>query len=163
MLTLIKTLFDIILMRVGPESIPRSPLMFAVVASIWLGASVVTSAIFSSPGEATFSSSMLLAAVALCIYSGVVISTGHRTRLLSTITAVLGCGAIIQAIFLVCLLTLEPMVGRGQALLPSYIILLWSVPVEGHILARAIAKDWYIGFLIALTVLILQIELSLVF
>jgi hypothetical protein len=36
------------------------------------------------------------------------------------------------------------------------LILLWSVPVEGHIIARATERHWYIGILVALAVFILQ-------
>jgi hypothetical protein len=35
-------------------------------------------------------------------------------------------------------------------------MLLWSVPVEGHIIARAMGRHWYIGILIAITVFVLQ-------
>jgi hypothetical protein len=40
--------------------------------------------------------------------------------------------------------------------LVANLILLWSVPVEGHIIARAISRHWYIGVLIAIAVFVLQ-------
>jgi hypothetical protein len=39
------------------------------------------------------------------------------------------------------------------------LIWLWSIPVEGHIIARTIDRQWVIGFLIALAVLFAQLQL----
>ena len=55
---------------------------------------------------------------------------------------------------------LGSLVDKNVADLISYLVLLWSVPVEGHIIARATDRHWYFGFLIAFTVFLLQIELS---
>jgi hypothetical protein len=39
------------------------------------------------------------------------------------------------------------------------LIWLWSIPVEGHIIAHTIERPWVIGFLIALAVLFAQLQL----
>jgi hypothetical protein len=39
------------------------------------------------------------------------------------------------------------------------LILLWSVPVEGHIIARAIDRQWFVGLFMAVAVFILQLYL----
>ncbi len=52
---------------------------------------------------------------------------------------------------------LLPLLGTVVTGLIANLILLWSVPVEGHIIARAIDRDWYIGILIAVLVFGLQL------
>jgi hypothetical protein len=39
------------------------------------------------------------------------------------------------------------------------LVLLWSVPVEGHILARTIDRHWYVGIVVAMAVFIFQFYL----
>jgi hypothetical protein len=39
------------------------------------------------------------------------------------------------------------------------LILLWSIPVEGHIIARAIDRHWYVGIGAALAVFVFQLFL----
>ena len=43
----------------------------------------------------------------------------------------------------------DPIAGEAYAALLGTLILLWSVPVKGHIIASAIETQWYIGTLIA--------------
>jgi hypothetical protein len=58
----------------------------------------------------------------------------------------------------------------GRVVLPTFLaedetswalqlIWFWSIPVEGHIIARTIERQWFFGFLIALAVLFTQLNL----
>ena len=51
---------------------------------------------------------------------------------------------------------LRPFVGDRLTDMASGLTLLWSIPVEGHIIARAIDRHWYIGILVAIGVFFLQ-------
>jgi len=51
---------------------------------------------------------------------------------------------------------LRPLAGEQVAALLAWLVLIWSVPVKGHIIARAIEQHWYTGIAIALTVYIAQ-------
>ena len=42
-------------------------------------------------------------------------------------------------------------------------IILWSVPVEGHIVTRTIGCRWFIGILIAIVSLIIQFSIHTAF
>ena len=159
-LTLLKTLVEIILLRKGPEDIPHSPVLFVIVVSIWLAAGTAVIATIDVLGQTDFVVSLMTAAVALALYSAVLVFSNKTARLLSTMTAILGCGAVLQMFFVAGHVVLGALIDKNIAALISYLILLWSVPVEGHIIARATNRYWYVGFLIAFSVFLLQIELS---
>jgi len=78
---------------------------------------------------------------------------------LQTISAILGCGALISLAFVAEFVLFTPFLGQSISALVAQLILLWSVPVEGHIIARAIDRHWYVGILIAISVFALQFVL----
>jgi hypothetical protein len=51
---------------------------------------------------------------------------------------------------------LNPFLGASLASVLVWLILIWSVPVKGHIIARAIGRHWYVGIAISVTIFILQ-------
>ena len=101
--------------------------------------------------DAIPSSSVLLAAV--------VVLAGHGPRLLQATMAFLGCGAIIGLLFVAANVFLSPFLSENLTGLIATLILLWSVPVEGHIISRTIDKHWYLGVIIAMAVFIFQVWL----
>ena len=54
---------------------------------------------------------------------------------------------------------LAPLASADVASLVTTLILLWSIPVEGHIIARAIDRHWYVGVVAAMAVFIFQLFL----
>ena len=159
-LTLFITLVDIILLRKGPEDIPRSSVLLVVVVLIWLAAGAAVIASIEILDQTDFVVSLMTAAVAILLYSSVLVFSNKTARLLQTLTAILGCGAVLQLFFVIVRVVFGSLIDENVGALVSYLILLWSVPVEGHIIARATDRYWYVGFLIAFSVFILQIELS---
>ncbi len=159
-LTLFKTLFDIIRLQKGPEAIPYSPVLFTLVVAAWISVGAVVTALIVELDQTDFAISLLLSVIALVLYSALVVFSSNSSRLLQTITAILGCGALLEILFVTGHLLLTPILGKSIAALINYLILLWSIPVEGHIISRAIGRDWYVGFLIAITVFLIQIQLS---
>ena len=89
-------------------------------------------------------------------YVAVLVVAGHPSRALQTITAILGCGALISLAFVAEFLLFMPFFGPTVTGIAAQLILLWSVPVEGHIIARALGRHWYIGIAIAIGVFVLQ-------
>jgi hypothetical protein len=85
-----------------------------------------------------------------------VIVAGYSNRVLQTLSAILGCGALIAFAFVAEYVLFRPFLGQTITGIVAQLILLWSVPVEGHIIARAISRHWYIGIVIAIIVFILQ-------
>ena len=54
---------------------------------------------------------------------------------------------------------LSPFLGAGIAGLVAALIIMWSIPVHGHIIARAIERHWYFGIVVALVVFIMKVVL----
>lgn len=161
-LSLIKILFDIVRLRKGPDAIPRSFVLFYVVVAMWLAAGAVLFSIVEELDRTDFLVGIFTSAVGLASYTAIVVSFGKQSRLLQTMTAVIGCGALIEALFVASNLLLTPLIGREPTIIVGALTLLWSVPVEGHILSRAVDRHWYFGVLVAMAVFIFQYYLSVV-
>jgi len=159
-LTLFKTLLDIVRLQKGPEAIPHSPVLFVLMVAAWMAVGAVVTAMIGELNQSDFAISMLLGVIALVFYAAVMVFSKKSSRTLQTLTAILGCGVLLECLFVTGYLSLSPILGKDIAGLASYLILLWSVPVEGHIIARAIDRHWYIGFLIAMAVFLIQIQVS---
>ncbi len=153
---LIRTLFDIVLLRKGPDAVPHSGLLLLMVLGLWLFSSLAGLALIDRFDENDFFLGLFSGIVGVACYSVIVVLGGYSARLLQTITALIGCGAVIFLAFVAEYVLFRPFVGERFTGLIAYLILLWSVPVEGHIIARAINRHWYIGILIAIAVFALQ-------
>ncbi len=94
--------------------------------------------------------------IGILCYAGIVVVSGKSSRLLQTVSAVVGCGALISLAFVAEYVLLLPFLGEAPTGLFANLLLLWSVPVEGHIIGRAIDRHWYIGILMAVAVFVLQ-------
>jgi hypothetical protein len=159
-LTLLNTLFDIIRLRKGPESIPHSSVLFVMVVAAWIVTGAAVTLLIAELNQSDFVISMLLGVIALVLYASVVVFSQKTSRLLQALTAIIGCGVLLQSVFIAGYSILTPLLGKDLAGLASYLVLLWSVPVEGHIIARSIDRHRYVGFLVAFAVFLIQIQLS---
>jgi hypothetical protein len=162
MLALFQTLLDIIRLRKGPDAIPYSWLLLLLSLVLWLFAALVTTLMFEELTDQDYIVGTFVGVVGLACYATLVVTTGHTPRLLQVLTAVLGCGALISLLFVAGRVFLAPVTGTGPANFVATLILLWSVPVEGHIMARAIDRHWYVGIVVAMAVFIFQFYLLFV-
>lgn len=158
-LPLIKTLFDIALLRKGPEAIPGSMLLLFMAIGLWLFSSLAALVLIDHFDESHFFLGLFSGMVGIVCYAAVVVLGGYSERLLQTVSALIGCGALIFLAFVAEYVLFTPFVGERLTGLVANLILLWSVPVEGHIIARAIDRHWYIGIVIAIAVFALQLVL----
>ena len=71
-------------------------------------------------------------------------------------------GALIFLGQVAGLIFLTPFLGAALAQIFIYLLLAWSVRVKGHIIARTIDCEWYLGILIAISVFVLQYAFSTV-
>ena len=156
MLTLFATLIDIVRLKKGPDAIPYSPIVFGVVLVLWLFAGVVALTTLPEFTDRDLIISLGASFAVLAFYAAIVVVAGHRPRVQQTISAVLGCGALLTFLFVASDALLTPLLSQNVAGLVATLILLWSIPVEGHILARAIERPWFVGFAAALSAFVLQ-------
>lgn len=159
MLALLETLFDIIRLRKGPDAIPYSWLVCLIALSMWLAAGLAMTVLTVEMTGRDYLVGTFTGVVGLAAYASIVVLTGHTPRLLQTVTAILGCGALLSFAFVAGTIFLTPFLSESITNLIMTLILLWSIPVEGHIIARAIGRHWYIGIAAAMAVFIFQLFL----
>lgn len=159
-LTLVATLLDIILLRKGPDAIPRSFILFFVTVAMWLASGILLTIFIEEFDIADLRTGILTAIFGWMCYAVLLNISRKSTRLLQTISSSAGCGALLMVAFVVGNKILEPLFGADQADFAAYLVLMWSLVVEGHIISRAIDRSWFAGFMIASAVFILQIYLD---
>ena len=157
MLALLETLFAIIRLKKGPDAIPYSWFLCLITMTMWLFAGLAMTAVTEELGEADFLLGTFTGVVGLACYASIIVLSGHTPRLLQTVTAILGCGAMLSLLFIAGDVLLSPILSASVANLVVTLILLWSIPVEGHIIARAIDRHWYVGIVAAMAVFVFQL------
>ena len=156
LLPFLQTLVEIALLRKGPDAIPRSVIMLSMAIILWFFAALSALVLIDRFDEMSFVEEAFSVLVAVVCYATVVVAAGRAPRLLQTITAILGCGALLTLVFVAAYGVMQPFEPGGPTRLAAWLILLWSVSIKGHIIARAIDRHWYLGLAIAVAVFALQ-------
>lgn len=156
MQTLIRTLFDILTLRKGPDAIPHSPLLLAITVVLWF-----LPLLFGSQLLAALDAQAILRVtaswfVSLACYVLVFVLAGRSARLLQAMTAIVGCGAIISFGQISSVVFLTPFFRENLVAIVVELLLFWSVYVKGHIVAQTLGREWYVGLIIAIGVFLLQ-------
>ncbi|MDX1517724.1 MAG: hypothetical protein R3288_12845 [Woeseiaceae bacterium] len=157
---LLKLLFDIVLLKRGPDEVPYSWLVLNACVALWLAALFATTIMLGNFDMRDAVVAIGSAALGVGCYSVVLVATGFSARFVQTVSALVGTGALISFAMLAVLVLMTPFVGRNIANLAAFLLLVWSVPVKGHIIARAINWHWYAGIAVALAVFMLQLTFT---
>ncbi|HSN51565.1 MAG TPA: hypothetical protein VLS87_03470 [Woeseiaceae bacterium] len=152
----IKTLFEIVALRKGPDAIPYSWLLLNVATAMWFLPLLALVAVVRDFGGSAVTVLVASWGLSLACYAAVIVLAGYRNRLLQSLTAIVGCGAIIFFAQVVSLVAASLLLGAAVAEIVVDLLLFWSVYVKGHIVARAISRQWYVGLVIAIAVFLLQ-------
>ena len=156
LLPLLKTLFEIALLRKGPQHIPNSLLVFGMAVGLWLLALLAGIVLVSSIDETDFFPEIVRVTALMAVYSGIVFVAGYGSRIVPTLTAIIGCGALLSMLYAVAFSGLAPVIGRDFMNLMILSFVVWSLSIKGHIIASAISTKWYLGALIAVAVFVGQ-------
>ena len=164
MLPLIRTLFDIAFLRKGPESVPRSSILLFMSLILWGLAIAAYNTVFEPTNQVSFQREFLGFILGLACYFSVLAIAEVRDRAVQTFTALIGCGAIMVLCFIAMVVTVGQLLGNLFVNMLVLAYLIWSISVEGHIIAKAIDRALYVGVIIAFVILVLQIgALDIVF
>lgn len=90
-------------------------------------------------------------------YFVVLLVAGLPQRFAQTMTAMFGADVVLTMIHLMVFLLVSLLGDRNSALLLIQMITLWSIPVQGHIISRAIERHWLLGVGIAFSGFILSL------
>ncbi|MEL7186248.1 MAG: hypothetical protein AAFN50_07415 [Pseudomonadota bacterium] len=162
-LALIQTLLDIMRLQKGPDAIPRSQVVLLVVVGLWITADILS--VMASP-QVAMDRRMVgwaITLVALIIFALIVAFYRRQARLVQMMTALIGCTAIFTFMLTIVvgisgLLSAESPVQLGF-IAAIFGVMLWSVIVDGHILARTIDQPRIVGVMISLSIFLLQLYL----
>ena len=154
MLAYVQALIKIALRRSGPEDLPDSVFLLGLTLAIYFVTQVPLAPIAYGPTDLlvrTVSISLLL------LFSGLWILlrlTGHSARYRRTLTAILGTSALLSVVSFPFSLWRQSLLGAEAGVaLPStflFAIMLWSIAIDGHILARALSRPYGIGLFISI-------------
>lgn len=97
----------------------------------------------------------------IAFYAAIIFVAGYGHRLLAAISTIIACGSLITLAFVAEMVLLEPVLGGDVAGLLATLIIFWSVPVEGHIIASTIERHWFLGIAIAMLAFIMQYGLQI--
>lgn len=158
-MTLLATFFDIIRLRKAPDAIPYSWLLCFASVMGWILTVLLATFLNKELDDNDFLLGVFVGVVGLACYAAILVSAGRTPRLLQTMTAVLGCSALINLFYVAARVFLAPFLGAGIAGLVAWLIIVWSIPVHGHIIARAIERHWYFGIAVALAVFVVKLVL----
>lgn len=100
--------------------------------------------------------SFLVAVASYGIYWMVIFLSGFAHRALPALTAIIACGSLLAILYTLVYAGLSLVAGKEVTETVAWLIIVWSIPVEGHILARTIEQHWFIGIGIALSIFVMQ-------
>jgi hypothetical protein len=153
---LLNTFIDIILLRKGPEHVPNAIVVLWFSLGLLVVATLMSAVLVPSSGNDSVVLSFVSSFVGYALYWIVLTATGYGKRFVQTVASLLACGSILTMLMVIAAVILAPIVGGALAGVVVWLILFWSVPVKGHIIARAVDRHWYTGIAIALTIFIMQ-------
>ena len=88
-LSLIRTIFDIILLRKGPEALPAAPVIFVIAVALWLLSSVGAWMAVDNYTGRTFLVGLLISAVGFIIYALLINAAGKADRIRQSLSAII--------------------------------------------------------------------------
>jgi len=146
-----------IALRKGPDAVPASwvVLLFAIALMLVssYAAMVLIEGVSGQDPVVTFAGYGLV----IGFYGAVVYISGYPGRVMQALSAIIACGGIITLLFVAEYVLVAPVLGKDFAGFVATLIIFWSVPVEGHIIARTIQQHWFVGITIAMAAFILQL------
>lgn len=157
---LLRTFLEIIALRKGPEQVPSSSLLLLLSVGMMLVAAFCGITLIDELDRGDLAVGLLTSVMVLFFYVGVLVVTGHARRSVQVLTCVIGCGALLTMLSIAEFVLFRPFLGQGLAGTIAVLIGFWSIPVEGHIVARAIYQHWFVGIAIAVAGAILQFLLQ---
>ena len=144
------------MLRKGPEQVPDSWLVFLFALILMQFASFVAATLINLGEDYSHLLTFITNLLGIGIYAAILFVTGFFHRFVPILSTVIACGSILTLLFVAAYVMLNPFLGGDIAVVVATIVIIWSVPVEGHIIARGIEQHWYIGIVIAMTVFVAQ-------
>ena len=152
-----KAFIDVFLLRRGPDDLPKSSLLLAMA----IGLAIVVNFLFYAVVESEFETDLFLEfateLVKIASYIIILLVFGLFSRIMQTMTAIIGCNAILGLVLTVILMLSQPFQNMELDAAFAWLITFWLILVEGHIISRAVQLHRVTGIAIAVVIFILQL------
>ena len=148
---------DLCQLRRGPEDMPHSPALLAVLVATSIAIDVATSAAFSGDDNA-LAHSLVSTALVLALAWGALHVRKFANRYVQTASALVACGIVFSLLVLPLGWIAQPMPTEASALTPLHIavgwlvlaLFVWNLVVFAHIMRRAIEVPFGLAFAIVI-------------
>lgn len=150
--TIVRPFVEICLLRRGPQDLPGSTFLLAIMLVAHTVMSILLNAVVLNAWNAILAG--VIDTLLVSILTGSILYLhGFKTRIVQTLSAMTGTGAIISllAIPLFSWNAGAQQSGSVSAVgsLMVFGIVVWSLAVSGHILRHALSVSYFLGILIA--------------
>ncbi|HKS93417.1 MAG TPA: hypothetical protein VJS16_02035 [Gammaproteobacteria bacterium] len=160
MKAIVRTCWQICLLRQGPQVFPRSWMLCVILLLVYMAADVVLFVAQGLRGRVLLPELLLDTALLLAFFALVLAIWQKLERFNQTLSALLGTSTIIMlvAVPLSLLATLLPASAGTQVVgVLLWVVLAWNVLVTGHILRHALHTWLTLGIVIAGTYVVLNL------
>jgi hypothetical protein len=147
---LIRTLFDILRLRSGPQDLPAGAGLSMLLAAAWFTQGVLTDRALDGPDSTP--RSLLAIAVQLGAIMLLLNLRGLSARVPQTISALAGTGFMLGLVAFLLLTGIDPTRPQPGLALAYLGLFLWSLAVDGHIYRHAMSIKMSMGVLLAVLI-----------
>lgn len=158
-----RAFLDVILLRKGPENLPKSLLLLAMAVVMVIVSQLLLHVMVETNYSADLFLEFATELVKVGSYVAVLFASGFISRIAQTMTAIIGCTAIMVLLFIAIFALSRPFIGYELAGAIAWFVTPWLILVEGHIISRAIQQHWFTGIAIAVVIFILQLGFYVTF
>lgn len=162
---LVSTVWQILLLKRGPQGLPNAPLFVALIAGANLLVSLLVSARFSPelPALALMASiAVTLATQAALVYFALWVRN-FPNRFNPTLAAMLACDLVLVALYGI-VLGFTGGIGDETPSLTSQLVtlayLIWSVSVAGWVLHHALESTFFVAVLVAIGINVFAVAMA---
>lgn len=156
LLILLKTLFDIAVLRKGPDALPPAWLVFYLAAGLWLLGIAAMAAVVPGLTLRNMATDVGGWAASIVLFAILIAGTGFGRRLPQGLAAIVGSGAIVLFAQVILVGILLPLGANAVAGLGLELLLIWSIFVKARIVAATINVHLLVGVAISVIVYILR-------
>lgn len=157
---LFRAIASIALLQRGPQILPASTTLMALVLAAHLGTGVLLGLFSLSPAMALLSA-LAGTLIMVALVHGLLLLHQRRSRVTQTLTALAGCEVLIGLLALP--LTALYYAGGGMvapAMLLSLLLMGWNIAVAAHIFRHALNVSVWMGALFAIGYTLISLSLS---
>lgn len=148
---LVRELFLMLRLRSGPQELPASWALTALVIAIYVGEGIITSQTLG--GEDSAARTTLAAGMQFLVVALLLRMRAHPERLPQTLLALAGTGILLGLLAFVFLLQADPETNQPLLALVWFAIFGWSLAVDAHIYRHALGIPLSQGVLVAVVIL----------